>query len=145
MRNKNLTRRICAGFFGLYGLVMIWLLFLQRDPADTMSYNIVPFRTIFKQFGDLIHGEDLWHTVVNLVGNVIMFIPLGLLPAIWSKQRKLSVYLLTVAASIVVVELIQLFTTLGMADVDDLLFNILGAWIGFELWRTIDKIFRLNW
>lgn len=144
MRNKNLTRRICAGFFGLYGLVMIWLLFLQREPAGMMSYNVVPFCTILKQLRDLLHGEDLRHTVVNLVGNVIMFIPLGLLPAIWPKQQKLSVYLLTVACAIVIVELIQLVTTLGMADVDDLLFNLLGAWFGFVIWRTIDGLFRLN-
>ena len=76
---------------------------------------------------------------VNLAGNVVMFVPLGLLPAIWQKQRSFGWYALTAAVTILLVEVIQLLTTLGSADVDDWIFNMLGAGIGFGIWKTTWK------
>ena len=38
------------------------------------------------------------------------------------------------ASVIVLVELTQLFTTLGFCDVDDLIFNLTGAALGYALW-----------
>lgn len=135
------SRRICGGCLGLYGLLMLWLMFLQRTPApgdywDTVaaSYNLIPFQTL-SAMGALLSGrpELARFAVINLLGNVVMFLPLGLLPAVWEKQRKFGVFLLTVTVLIVVLELIQLFTTLGSADVDDLLLNVPGACIGYAI------------
>ena len=146
MKQKNKTRRVCGGFLGLYGLVMVYLMFLQRVPADDYwafvkgGYNLVPLRTLGQMLNLLAQDRQMaWFSVVNLLGNVIMFLPLGLLPAVWKRQRDFGVFLLTVAGLILAAELLQLFTTLGTADVDDLLLNVPGACIGYGIWKIFRK------
>ncbi len=150
MKHSNKTRRICAGFLGIYGLAMIYLLFFQRSPSNLdywlfvqSSCNLYPLRTIREMLAQLDGGGYLTRfAVVNLVGNMVLFVPLGLLPAVWQRQQHFWVYTLTVGGLIVLVELLQLFTTLGSADIDDWLLNLLGAWIGFGIWRTAARFCR---
>lgn len=74
----------------------------------------------------------IFSSVSNLAGNIIMFIPLGLLfPRIWRRQRNYFIFLITVILVITTMEAIQYFTCLGTADIDDLIFNVIGASIGF--------------
>ena len=150
MERDNKARRICAGLFLVYGLIMVYLLFLQRTPPSIslklhieLSTNLIPFKTIFQQLHLLEGGAFVRFAFINLVGNVVMFIPMGLLPGIWEKQRKFGRYVLTVALVIALIEALQLLTRLGSADIDDWLLNMLGSVIGFEIWRTAGKIFRL--
>ena len=141
--NQNNARRICAGLFIVYAGMMACLLFFQRKPSDLpweefirTSFNLVPFRTI-RQMLRLLDGRPLLarFALINLAGNVVMFVPLGLLPALWQRQRKFGWYFLTVAGAILLVELVQLVTTLGSADIDDWCLNMLGAIAGYGIWR----------
>ena len=152
MERENKARRVCAGLFLAYAMVMVYLLFLQRTPSwdrywdvVSQSYNLQPLKTV-RQMVSLLYSRPALarFAVINLIGNVIMFVPLGLLPMIWKRQQKFGWYLLTVAISILLIELLQLFTTLGSADIDDFLFNLLGALIGFGIWRTVTAISRQN-
>jgi len=76
--------------FVLYGLVMLWLLFLSgRHPEFLRGYvengiywslvrsttNLVPFRTVADFLENIASGNDylVRHAVVNLAGNVVMF------------------------------------------------------------------------
>ena len=63
--------------------------------------------------------------------NILLFVPFGyLLPSLFPSKRWWQVILLGLAFSLTI-ELLQLITRLGYADVDDLINNTLGAAIGF--------------
>lgn len=125
--------RIWISLFGLYCALMLWLLF-DRTGHSEHRYNLIPFETI-RLFADLLtHPRFRWDAVVNLAGNVVIFIPLGfLLPKVFPKLDRLGKVLLTTAAAIVLVELTQLFTLLGSCDTDDLILNVIGSAIGYGL------------
>jgi len=130
--------------FILYCITMAWLLFGQRADGTMTSpdnLNIVPLRTIKLYVNIIAETADaqlLKHAFVNLVGNVVMFIPLGLfLPSIWQKQRKIYCFLLTVFFVIITIELLQYATKLGSCDIDDLLLNFPGCLIGYCFQRAI--------
>jgi glycopeptide antibiotics resistance protein len=75
------------------------------------------------------------HAIINLVGNVLVFVPLGyFLPKIWKGFRLLFVTILTVAMLMIVVEFLQYATGLGSCDVDDLILNVAGTLIGYLIW-----------
>lgn len=129
-----------------YSLLMIWLLFFREgyDPAlpymDQLKFNLTPFATISRYVQHLTwaNRQDLWGSAaVNLLGNIIMFIPLGfLMPRVFRRLRKLWKTLLLCIGIIVAIELVQLVTLVGTCDVDDLILNVLGIYLGYFLCRT---------
>lgn len=132
MRDRKWAKVI----FACYCLLMLWLLFGQRFGAEGLgAVNLKPFRTIRGFWWLGTHSTDpaaLWTAAVNLIGNVVMFIPLGyLLPSCWNGQQKLIPFLLTVTVTISCVELLQYGTGLGSMDVDDLILNVPGACLGW--------------
>ena len=134
--------------FILYCLLMLWLLFGQRI-GQTGSGNywqrlekhlvLTPFETMWRFWWVLRYSTDpmqIRHAIVNLGGNVIMFVPLGFFaPCLWQKLRKFGWHFLAMAMTIIAIELLQLFTLLGSCDVDDLLLNLVGTTIGFLIWK----------
>ena len=142
-------KRLGAALFGLYSAVMLWLLFDRPGASEGVPYweqvsanlNLVPFRTL-RLFGSLLtdHRPHLVQAaVINLFGNVVMFIPLGLLlPTVWEKLRSLGKVLLTTAAIITIVEIMQLFTLVGSCDLDDLILNLIGSALGYGVYRFLE-------
>ncbi len=139
----------------LYALLMLWLLFGQRFGHTgygtylwqlKSNLNLIPFRTLLEYTEVLNAGINrflLRHAFVNLAGNVVMFLPLGiLLPALWPKLRVWGRFLLCTVGLIIAIELAQLFTLLGSCDIDDLILNVLGTSIGFVLFKLCLMMYR---
>jgi len=147
---KPKHRKLHIALFAIYCALMLWLLFHRPGYMDGIPYweqakanlNLIPFRTL-KLFSGLLHDHRpalVRAAIVNLAGNVIMFIPLGLfLPLIFGKLQKLWKTLLCVTLIITAVELAQLFMLVGSCDIDDLILNLLGAGLGYELYRLTQK------
>ena len=122
--------------FFCYCALMLWLLFGQRiGQAARGGVNLVPFYTIKNYCYVIRHPYSdsiLRHVIINLVGNVVMFVPLGFfLPKLWRGQRRFFKFLLTVILVIAAIEAVQLCTMLGSLDVDDLILNTAGGVIGY--------------
>lgn len=138
--------------FVLYGILMLWLLFGQRyqgqlvipDPGQMLEkMNLKPLHTIGNYLWVLEHSEDPGmrrEATINLVGNVVMFVPLGyFLGALFVPFRRFWRVLLWSAVLICVVELLQILTMLGSLDIDDLILNLLGILLGWCVWKLTGK------
>ena len=137
--------------FLLYCALMLWLLFDRTKPEAVEDYwglmaqnvNLRPFETI-RLYWELLtipeYARYRNHAIVNLLGNIVMFVPLGaFLPALWKRMRKLWKTLLVTALLIAAVEIAQLLLLVGSCDVDDLILNVIGAGIGYGIYRLIKK------
>lgn len=101
------------------GVGTLWDIFSYPELIRLQEINLIPF-----QSGSLI---------TNLL-NIFMFMPLGfLLPLIWKRYRQLLPTVLLGAGFSLMIELLQLFNR-RVSDIDDLLMNTLGAFLGFILW-----------
>lgn len=142
MNNKK-TKVIIRIAFVLYVIVAGYFLFFagtmgREHLKENYTYNLKLFKEI-KRFvkWSMVSKTGFEAMVINVFGNVICFIPFGvLLPMNFKCFRKvLSVTLVTYLVSLVV-ETVQLITKTGAFDVDDILLNTLGGVIGciiFEL------------
>ena len=144
-----------------YCTLMVYLLFIRgRSMADDLPYweqvkqncNLIPFRTV-RSFWDILARPEYylgkWQDVeiyrqhaipaaVNLLGNIVMFIPLGcLLPSCFAKGQRFLRCMLTATGLLIAVELTQVFSLRGTCDVDDLILNLTGAVLGYGLWRLM--------
>ena len=74
-----------------------------------------------------------WAKFYNIVGNIVWFVPLGLaLPQVFAQCRWGRTILLGALLSLSIEGLQYLFYT-GITDVDDVIFNTLGAFVGYGL------------
>ena len=143
---KKPQKRIRASrvLFVIYCAAMLWLLFcrspgwipgLDYEEQLRANINLVPLYTI-KNYLQVVmkrtNDDVLLHCIINLGGNVLLFIPAGvLLPKIWPKQRNFFRFFATCAGIMFLVEVLQLFTLLGSFDIDDLILNLIGMTLGF--------------
>jgi len=132
--------------FIVYCTVMFWLLF-ARSGSGIRGVSLVPFATI-KEFWTVMRQscgregmEALFMiSLINLAGNVVMFIPLGFfLPLLWRKMRRWWRSLAVCGALIVAVEALQFATSRGSADIDDFILNMLGAALGHAAFALIKR------
>lgn len=140
-------RRKKAVLFVIYVVILLCLLFGRAPNPRGLSFpaylqthlNLVPLRTI-RRFARLLIPPVRPYLVRialhNLLGNVVLFIPLGwFLPALFPALRSFPMTVLSVLVSVSCVEILQVVFTVGICDVDDLLLNLLGAFIGYGLYR----------
>ena len=107
------------------------------DADRTYHYNLV----LFKEIGRFLRYRHLlgWYPVcANLLGNILIFVPFGMLVPMLSKKYKRfwCVALLSFELSLAV-ELIQLLTKVGSCDVDDMLLNTIGGMLGYAVYAWL--------
>ncbi|SUV00583.1 antibiotic resistance protein [Cytobacillus firmus] len=102
------------------------------------SSNLVPFKTINGYILAMTNESmNLIIPIKNLAGNVAAFLPMGIfLPYFIKKLNRLKSFTVTMIVMILSVEIIQLVTRRGSLDIDDFILNIIGALIGFGLWKV---------
>lgn len=96
--------------------------------------NFTPFKTI-KMYIDYAYKLN---SVENLAGNVLVFVPFGVLfPLVARDGECFFVMLLNAFVFVLGIEVFQLFSAFGAFDVDDLLLNCFGAALGFGIYRLL--------
>ncbi len=137
----------------LYGITMLWLMLFQRIGGNSFegyfvqlsqNYNVKPGETIrtllfimrVHEFGSKL----VEYAVINMVGNTILFFPMGyFLPFYFKRLRSFRIYLQIQILLIIILELIQFITLLGKLDVDDLILNTLGGLVGYIYFKCTYK------
>lgn len=105
--------------------------FKDRITSGAWGVNLVPLRTI----KNYIKYSGFLHTMTNVMGNIIIFLPFGIFVAeIFPKTRSLSKILVITFFSSFFVEFIQFFIGRSV-DIDDLMLNVLGSVIGYFIWK----------
>ena len=95
--------------------------------ATTMMYRVVPFNGLYEYKAGV---KSLTSVALNYLGNIAMFIPLGIfLPVFFKKLKLWSTVIVGIFFSIAV-EALQYALASGYADIDDLIMNTIGAAVG---------------
>lgn len=94
--------------------------------------NFLPFKTIWPY----LHGHPSWLiAMVNLIGNIAPFVPIGfLVPFVYRKMTWQKS--LVLAASVgLAMEGLELIFHVGIFDIDDVMLNAFGVMIGYWIAR----------
>lgn len=139
---KNRHRRLGLVLFIAYLVLLSYFLFFAEnmgrspDARASYSYNLVPFKEI-RRF--IVYRDILGYRAVflNIFGNVAAFLPFGFfLPEIWRQVGRWYTMIVLSFTTSLCIELMQLVTKVGSFDVDDLLLNTIGGYLGYLLFRT---------
>lgn len=95
-----------------------------------LNINLIPL-------WDITNGAGAY--LVNSGLNILLFVPLGfILPLLWKEFRSRRSMCLTGFLLSLGIELAQLLNY-RISDVDDLIMNTLGAWLGYELVMLLSR------
>ena len=145
MKSKVFKRILVIAFI-LYIPILIYTTFFgARTTVYGMSIweyavrmaNLKPFKTISMYTKMLKDPSNQMFSValVNLAVNLVLFVPMAyLIPALFPKLRNFFVTIGVCIGSLVIIELMQVFTRRGSFDVDDFILNMIGAVFGFLIW-----------
>lgn len=149
----NKLREIFLGLFAVFMMalfVFVWqgeyhapkvMLQIAKHRLETgEGMNLEPFHTIRNYYRVFGFRGDLFG--INIIGNILMFVPWGFgLALLWKKNRNLLRLLWFSAALPIFIECTQLFIG-RQVDVDDFILNFVGGMLGGILFRLLANMFR---
>ena len=130
-------RKIYRIFILPYIIFLLYLMFLGfgREQHEANIVRLLPFVSTIL----FVQNTTSWESIIiNLLGNIIMFIPFGFLGWLNAKYFSFKKLIVDFLSVLIIVEALQYLTRLGVFDIDDLALNSLGVWIGFQMRKFID-------
>lgn len=123
----------------LYTIALFILLFFRPGNHAYQSINLVPFSTIAFYLSGKVNGLIAFY---NLAANIGLFIPFGL----FLKVKKCSTIQLFYIPILFIssIELLQYFTGRGSLDIDDLILNVIGFFIGYLLFPLFNRMIKVT-
>jgi glycopeptide antibiotics resistance protein len=129
------------GWWLLVVATMVWLLWMTLRPDSTFNkINLIPMSEHGQALACLIDNDCspgpqvFWFLLVDVIGNIIVFVPLGigLAGALHQTNIKQTIRRVALGGFIfsLMIELIQLTIPTRATDVDDLIFNTVGVTVG---------------
>jgi len=140
-----------------YFIVVSWLLFYQVGSTERESYfqyrtiHLIPFESTYhslklaitNNFGPPHKAHYRYITARNIIGNLLLFFPWGILaPLSFYYFQSLTKVLFSTIILSASAELLQFILVIGVADVDDVIFNTIGAFIGFHVCLAFQKTIK---
>ncbi|MFT8320681.1 MAG: VanZ family protein [Bacillus sp. (in: firmicutes)] len=123
----------------LFGLSIMYIFYLTMFPHPSLGIgvgiggiNLVPF--------EMLHGllteQSLRTFMINVGGNIFLFVPFGfLLPWRFSQVHTVIHAAIIGALFSTTIEITQLMITNRFTDIDDIILNTLGTIIGYVLFK----------
>jgi len=130
------NRKLIVSISIVYFAVLIYLMFFAFFRSGTTTeVNLIPFKTILSlTVYTFSSGHGIWHWIVNVLGNILAFIPMAL-PLHYFLRSKLntSFFVLIIILIPVLAEILQYLFQTGSCDVDDVILNVVGIFLGISL------------
>lgn len=145
-RKFDLSREI------LVNLLFIFLCFLSYRVFEPFRFvlekankpNLIPVVNSLKMLrtANATEYKPLIRIVqILLLGNLLIFVPIGFLVSILFRDLRSSWKILLVGAGIsLTIEVLQLILAVRVFDIDDILLNALGTWIGYLLFLGLNAL-----
>lgn len=147
-RNKNVTidwfKEAVVFIFFTYMVLLIHLTVLRYDWkwwADTINLTrplddieLTPLIDTIK----LIDGDSQFSYWYNFFGNVVWFIPFGLIvPYLINRKHAIFITLILGLIFSIGIETMQFFLETGVSHIDDVIFNGAGVILGYLLYDIL--------
>lgn len=137
---KRLNKRVvfCGVLLTFYVSQVIGITLLNRGAEPQTVYN----SQVFEVYETALAGNSVFMT--QLLGNIVMFVPLGiLLPICVRRTDGFFRMLLIVFGCSLAIEETQLLTHTGIFELVDLINNTVGGMLGYVVYRVCKFIWKI--
>ena len=129
-----------------YDYLFYTLIFSSFQKKSSRIFSIGKFDTIsFHSISAYLFSDDMVSrafALSNLLGNIAIFIPMGVYLPLLIRRKSIFVNTVCVALISAVVEVLQYIFAVGSADIDDVILNTVGGLIGVSLFRVMELLLK---
>ncbi len=130
----------------IYGFVIIRTRISIGDISLQRDVNFVPLSNIINYLnGDSIQyngGTSFYENFMYLCGNILIFAPLGFFILIYREKLRWYILLIPVVLSSMI-EISQLLLHNGSCDIDDVILNTIGFYLGILIFKAVNLLRKL--
>lgn len=138
INRESITRLVIAKgmIFSIYIVVLLGGTLLNRIPGKEYGVVLTPFWSYYETF---VEGKI--YLKEQMLYNVIVFLPWGIMLPIWfEKIKNLKTVLCSTMIFSVLIESLQWIFRCGTCEFDDVFHNVLGAAFGYGILKLISIV-----
>jgi len=133
--DKKKIRKISQIIIFIYYIILLFNMVIFARYNSVSSYNLIPFKSIIEIF----NNGNLYSIIINIFGNLLIFMPLEYFLIELFKLNKFSVNSIISFFIILIIEIFQLIFKVGVFDIDDLIICTLGMILFYILYKKIKR------
>ena len=125
-----------------YTILLLYFMFFGfgRTQMEDNIVRVTPISSTFLFIKQCLLYSNYYSLTINLIGNVVMFMPFGGLGIVFPKLQNFKTLILYFICSIFTIEALQYFTRMGVCDIDDIAFNSIGVSLGYYITKRLKLI-----
>ncbi|MCX8524118.1 VanZ family protein [Chryseobacterium formosus] len=120
-----------------FTILLLYLMFFGMGRTQ-YEVNVVRVEPLFSTLYFIENTIRWWDIIRIVLGNVVMFMPFGFLGWIFPRLQNLKENIFAFISAIVIIEALQYFTRLGICEVDDVILNTFGVFLGWKIKRMLE-------
>lgn len=136
LRKSNWLRKSAKVLLVEYIFILVCSTIVYRPFRGAYEYNFTPLWT----YVDIFEGRTV--LIPEVLLNIILFVPLGLLVKAAYPQKSIILCLFFACLLSSLIELIQLLFQKGFCETDDVIHNTLGCLVGMGVFSLVRNCFR---
>ncbi len=135
IEDKKKVSKISNIIIFIYYVILLFNMVVFARYTSIDSYNLVPFKSII----DIFKNGTIYEIIINIFGNLLIFMPLEYFFIELFKIKRFSINFILSFGIILLIELFQYIFKVGVFDVDDLIICTLGMMLFYVFYIGIKK------
>ncbi len=135
IEDKKKAIRLSHIIVFIYYVIMIFNMGIFARYNSINSYNLIPFKSII----EICKNNSAYWIVINILGNLVIYMPFAYFFIELFKVKKFSANLILSFGVVLLTEIFQYIFKLGVFDMDDLILCTLGMMLFYVVYKKIRK------
>ena len=135
IEDKKKAKKLSQIIIFVYYIILMFNMVIFARYNSINSYNLIPFKSII----DVFKNGTAYSIIINVLGNLLVFMPLEYFLIELFKVNKFSVNFILSFSIILLIELFQFIFKVGVLDIDDLIICTLGMMLFYICYNLLIK------
>lgn len=135
LEDKKKVLKLSQIIVFIYYVILLFNMVVFARYNSINSYNLIPFKSII----DIFKNGTPYSIIINIFGNLLVFMPLEYFLIKLFKVKKFHINFILSFGIILLIELFQYVFKVGVLDIDDLIICTLGMMLFYVCYNLLIK------
>ena len=135
IEDKNRVAKFSMSIVFIYYVILLFNMVIFARYDSVYGYNLVPFKSIL----EVLKSDNLYFMVINIFGNLVVFMPLEYFIINLFEIKRFSLNFILSFLIILIIEILQFVFKIGVFDIDDILLSVFGMILFYVFYNHVRK------